>query len=83
MKTPSDEEILRGLVAIISDGFNKSVGALEAAGAIDTRKMRRHYRGVGSEYYDVVTEQIVLTAKHALPGVRALFAEADETPQAK
>jgi hypothetical protein len=77
MKVPTDDDIIGRIVGIISDGFNRSLGALESAGAIDTRKMRGHYKGVGSKYYDVVTEQIILTAKYAVPSVRELFEEAE------
>ena len=75
MRNPTDEEITERLIGIISDGFNRSLGALEAAGALDTKKMRGDYTGIGSSYYDVVTEQIALTAKYGVPGVRHLFVE--------
>jgi hypothetical protein len=58
MQNPTDDQIAGLLIGIISDGFNRSLGALEAAGAIDTTKMRRHYTGIGSKFYDMVTEQI-------------------------
>jgi hypothetical protein len=32
--------------------------------------MRLHYKGIGSKFYDMVTEQIILTAKYGAPGVR-------------
>lgn len=35
--------------------------------------MDRQYRGIGSKYYDLVTEQIVLTAKFGAPGARHLL----------
>ena len=34
MRTPTDDEIAGCLIAIISDGFNRSLGALEAARAV-------------------------------------------------
>lgn len=83
MRNPTDDEIAGRLIGIISDGFNRSLGALEAAGAVDTKKMRRHYTGIGSKFYDMVTEQIVLTAKYAAPGVRQLFLDDGEVPDAK
>jgi hypothetical protein len=58
---------------IISDGLNRSLGALEQAGAIDMKRMRVHYRGIGSRFYDVVTEQIEYTAQYAAPAMRQLF----------
>lgn len=73
MEHPTDEAIRGQLVAIISDGFNRSLGALEQAGAIETKKLRQQYKGVGSKFYDLVTEQIVLTAKYGTPGMRQLF----------
>ena len=50
MPTPTNDEIATMLVGIIADGFNRSLGALEEAGAIDCAKLRRHYTGVGSKY---------------------------------
>ena len=83
MRNPTDDEIAGRLIAIISDGFNRSMGALERAGAVDTKKMRRHYSGIGSKFYDIVTEQIELTAKYGAPGVRQLFVDDGEVPDAK
>src|SRR5262245_20420159 len=80
MQIPPNEKIEGLLIGIISDGSNRSLNALERAGAIDTRKMRKHYTGIGSKYYDLVTEQIVLTAKYGATGVRHLFEEGDERP---
>ena len=77
MRNPTDEEIAGRLVAIISDGFNRSLGALASAGAIDTKHMRPHYTGIGSKYYDLVTEQIELTARYGVPAVRQLFLQDD------
>jgi hypothetical protein len=82
IRNPKDDQIAGLLIAIISDGFNRSLGALEAAGAVDTKRMRRQYTGIGSKFYDLVTEQIVLTANYAVPGVRQLFLEDDEVPNA-
>jgi hypothetical protein len=73
MTNPTDEEIAVRLVDIINDGFNLSIGALVQAGALDTTKMQEHYTGVGSKFYDLVTEQITLTARYGTPGVRQLF----------
>ncbi len=84
MRDPTDDQIVGLLIGIISDGFNRSLGALEAAGAVNTKKLRgRHYKGVGSKYYDVVTEQIVLTATYAAPGLRRLFLEHGDVTDAK
>jgi hypothetical protein len=83
MRIPTDDEIAGRLIGIISDGFNRSLGALEAAGAVNTKKMRGHYMGIGSKYYDIVTEQIVLTAKIGAPGLRQLFLNDGEVPNAR
>jgi hypothetical protein len=77
MRHPSNDEIANLLVTIITHGFNRSVGALESAGALDTRKMRAEYKGVGSKHYDLVTEQMEYTAKIAAPAVRKLFFDED------
>ena len=79
MRSPTDKELVGLLVRIINDGFNRSLGALEAAGAVSSKKMRSQYRGIGSEYYDLVTEQMVLTATYGVPGIRKLFEETDGT----
>jgi hypothetical protein len=80
MKNPTDKEITGQLVNIISDGFNRSLGALEQAGAIDTKKLREHYKGIGSKFYDVVTEQIEITARYATPSLRQLFSDDNPSP---
>jgi hypothetical protein len=49
----------------MSDAFNRSINALEEAGAFSLKKMRSDYNGVGSRYYNVVTEAILQTiAQH-------------------
>jgi hypothetical protein len=53
------------LIHAMTDAFNRSIGALEEAGAFSLKKMRSEYRGVGSRYYDVVTEAMLQTiAQH-------------------
>jgi hypothetical protein len=37
MRDPTDDQVEGLLIGIISDGFNRSLGALEAAGAVDTK----------------------------------------------
>ena len=83
MGNPTDDEIEAQLIGTIRDGFNRSLGALATAGAIDTKKLRGHYKGIGSKHYDVVTEQIVLTAKIGASGIRQLFSDEGEKPVAK
>ena len=67
----TDERIASLLVGIIADGFNRSLAALREARAIDCTAMEREYSGVGSKYYDLVTEQIERTARAAAPWLRA------------
>ena len=81
MNTPSEREIAGTLVAIISDGFNRALSALEKAGAIDTKKLRTEYRGVGSKYYDLVTEQIEYTANLGAVGMKKILTEKIATEQ--
>jgi hypothetical protein len=83
IRNPTDDEIAGSLIGIISDGFNRSLGALELAGAVDKSKMRCHHTGIGSKFYGIVTEQIVLTAKYGAPGVRRLFLGDSEVPERK
>jgi hypothetical protein len=83
MRNPTGDEIAGRLVAIISDGFNRSLGALERAGAVNTKRMRGYYTGIGSKYYDFVTKQIVLTARYGVPAVWELFLQAGQGPDAE
>lgn len=76
LSLPTDVQIQGALVAAISDGFNRSMNALEEAGAIDRRKMSSEYRGVGSKYYDLVTDQILLTATYCTPMIREILERA-------
>lgn len=73
MKNPTNEEIEGLLINILSDGFNRSLSELRSVGVVDQKKLSERYKGVGSEYYDRVTEQIELTARWAAPAVRRLF----------
>ena len=77
MSHPKEQEVAGRLVNIISDTFNRSLGALEKAGALDTKKLRKHYTGVGSRYYDLVTEQIDYTIRFGAPWVCELFPKQD------
>ena len=64
MRNPTDKQIENVLGGILGDGFNRCLGALVQAGAIDVSKLYKNYKGVGSKYYDLVTEQIEYTAKN-------------------
>jgi hypothetical protein len=79
MKQPTDKQIEIVLGGILGDGFNRCLGALVEAGAIDTSKLNKHYKGMGSKYYDLVTEQIALTARYGTQGIRHLYSEDDNT----
>lgn len=73
MSDPLNQELERRLTNIITDAFNRSLNALEEAGAIDTGKLRKQYAGVGSKYYDVVSEQIERTVASGAPWIAELF----------
>lgn len=75
MKNPTNAEIEGLLINILSDGFNRALNELRVAGVIDEKKLSAKYQGIGSEYYDRVTEQIELTASYAAPAVRKIFVE--------
>ena len=60
----------------MSDGLNRSMGALEEAGAIDRKEMMKDYRGNGSKYYDLVTEKLEYTAKYGQEKIYKIFEEA-------
>ncbi|MCL6415271.1 hypothetical protein MIB92_06390 [Aestuariirhabdus sp. Z084] len=59
----NNREIEAILSRALSDGFNRSINALEECGAIDTAKLTEKYSGVGSEYYDIVTQALEHTAR--------------------
>ena len=75
MKTISNEKLESLLGGFIADGFNRSIGALVKAGALDTQKMMTKYKGMGSEYYDLVTEQIEYTARFGAQAFQRLLSE--------
>lgn len=62
------------LLDLMTAAFNRSLTALEAAGAIDLSKMRSAYRGVGSRYYDLVTEELLKTLRWQQPEIEKFLA---------
>ena len=75
---PSISQLKSQLVGIIADGFNRSISALEENGAIDCDRLREHYQGIGSKYYDVVTKQIELTAEYAATSLHRMFCSEED-----
>ncbi len=75
MSHPSEQEVANRLVCIATDAFNRSINALEDAGALDTTTLRRHYSGIGSRYYDIVTVQIERACRSGAPWICELFPE--------
>jgi len=63
----TEDEIKKEIQSIIytamHESFNRSISALEDAGALNTENMREHYSGVGSAHYDLVTKQMDYTAE--------------------
>ena len=79
MKEHSIKEQIQGVVRTdIHHGFNRSVGALENVKAIDSTEMRKEYKGVGSKYYDLVTEQMEYTEKQLEPVIDQIIKNIDE-----
>jgi len=81
MKLPDEDKIRSFLVGAMSDGFNRSLRALEIANAINTDEMRTQYIGVGSKYYDIVTEQLEYTAKYAVSDLLELLKSGEESDE--
>ncbi|TOG77936.1 hypothetical protein CGI94_13495 [Vibrio parahaemolyticus] len=75
MNEKLEKQIQSVLIGIMSDGFNRSINALENAGAINTKKLRAGYKGSGSKYYDVVTAELESTAEQSLPAIKDMIAE--------
>lgn len=67
-----EDEIADLLWNLMTDGFNRSMNALRDARAVNTKKMDREYCGVGSRYYDMVTEQMKLTVSYAKPTIQKM-----------
>ncbi|MDQ8205758.1 hypothetical protein [Pelagicoccus sp. SDUM812003] len=72
MEKELEAEIAKLLKGLLTPGFNRSLGALEDAGAIDLRKLKKEYSGTGSKYYDIVTEQMELTVEYAKPSIHEM-----------
>ena len=72
MNTVNRKEAEAWLVAAMTDAFNRSLRALEDAGAIDTRELRKAYYG-GSVWYELVTKEMVHVAACALPQVDVVY----------
>ena len=70
----TEEQLQLLLVRAISDGVNRTLGALEAAGAINATRLRSAYSGPGSRYYDLVTEEVMRTADAAAASLATLLA---------
>jgi hypothetical protein len=64
MGPPQLEMQERWLLDVMTDAFNRSLNALEASGAIDLTQLRSEYRGVGSKYYDLVTQEMLTVLGH-------------------
>ena len=73
MKDQLEDELVVALSYILSDGFNRSINALEDAGALYLRQMRAAYQGVGSTYYDVVTSALENKVEQARPKIREII----------
>lgn len=71
MKSDLETQFESMLIGIMSDGFNRSIASLEQCGAINTKEMRKEYKGAGSKYYDIVTSELEYTAKYAATSVIA------------
>jgi hypothetical protein len=70
------------LIYAMTDAFNRSISALEAAGAFSLKKMRSEYKGVGSRYYDVVTEAMLQTIAQHQPTFEEFFSTQSKTSSA-
>ena len=55
MSDSESESVESALLSALTDSFNKTLRALEDAGAIDSTKLRGQYQGIGTKYYDLVT----------------------------
>ena len=72
MSQDLEDKIVSSLVSIMSDGFNRSLRALEDAGAIDATTLRSNYTK-GTKFYEIVTTELEMTATYARPGIRKMI----------
>lgn len=71
MSTFNRREAEAWLINAMTDAFNRSLNALEDAGAIDARKLRKEY-WKGSVWYELVTKQMLHVAEHSLPQLEVI-----------
>ncbi len=74
MNQPIEDRLTASLINIMTDGFNRSLTALEDAGAIDATQLRSDYEP-GSEYYALATAALEATAKSARSTIRKILEE--------
>jgi len=77
MAKSREQELANRLETLMTDAFNRSINALKDAGAINTKEMDKCYRGIGSKYYDLVTDQMQNTARSGVPWICELFTKGD------
>ena len=75
MSDELEKKIESILIGIMADGFNRSLNTLEEAGAINRKKMMKEYAGIGSKYYDMVTEQFECSAHYGKEAILKLIEE--------
>jgi len=73
MNRSLEDKLISLLTGIMSDGLNRSLGALEDAGAVDLTEFRSKYTGIGSEYYDVVTSALEMSAEYSRGAIREVI----------
>jgi hypothetical protein len=66
MSTFNRAEAEAWLINAMTDAFNRSLNALEDAGAIDARKLRKEYC-TGSVWHELVSKQMLHVAEYSLP----------------
>ena len=78
MSQSMEDKLAAFVVGIMGDAFNRSLIALEDAGAIDTTVLRSNYKP-GSAFYSLVTAELEKTADYARPGIREIIREGLQT----
>jgi hypothetical protein len=75
MSTPPLGQLERLWLDVMTDAFNRSLNTLEASGAIDLRKLKAAYSGVGSKYYDLVTQEMLSALRHQRAALEKLVSD--------
>ena len=68
-----EDALVGEFIKFQTDSFNRAMKVLRDAGAVDTSAMSQGYKGICSEYYDLVTDSFERTSVHARASIRKVL----------